>query len=333
MTRQQGWRHKWRTAVLAAALLAAAVLLTAGALFVRGWYLNSPLSIEKVWLEPASEVHIGTPVRCSVLIRSPWYRWPIAPAEPAGLPAGLQTITLPQPRLHRVGFGTWAWEAAVVLQAYETGEFDPGKLTVRFTGDRTGQATLLAVGMPQIMVQPRLQEPLAVELTAAGPLDVPLDRDHHSWTYWLALGIVVALVLLVLVSIMVRKENPAPLPQLSTADRACRMLDELAETGGMDAEKFFVRLTDILRWYIEKQFQLRAAEQATREFLTDPAVGRALNPVQREALRAFMQAADLVKFARAQASPEQMRAALATARRFIQETQPRREVPAGRGGE
>jgi len=83
-----------------------------------------------------------------------------------------------------------------------------------------------------------------------------------------------------------------------------------------------VELTDILRGYCEARFQLRAAEETTPEFLVSIGGNPMLTADQRRALADFLAAADEVKFAKGEATQEQLLSALRTARQFVTDTIP-----------
>jgi hypothetical protein len=86
----------------------------------------------------------------------------------------------------------------------------------------------------------------------------------------------------------------------------------------MEPDKFFVRLVDLLRQYLEHAFHLPATEQTTVEFLqTMQNAPDLLSSDHRALLEDVIRAADVVKFARTDASDEQMREALGKARSFV----------------
>jgi hypothetical protein len=64
-----------------------------------------------------------------------------------------------------------------------------------------------------------------------------------------------------------------------------------------DIKLFYVHLTGIVRRYIERTTGVHAAEQTTEEFLREIGAGDVFDQAERERLAAFLEAADLVKFA------------------------------------
>ena len=89
----------------------------------------------------------------------------------------------------------------------------------------------------------------------------------------------------------------------------------------MDADAFYVELTDTLRVYIEAVFDLPATESTTPEFLAE--LNRSdskLTPAQRDMLGEVLGMADMVKFAKGTAEESQLSETLTRADAFIKDT-------------
>ena len=87
-------------------------------------------------------------------------------------------------------------------------------------------------------------------------------------------------------------------------------------------EEFYVRVSTILRRYVELRFGLRAPEQTTEEFLVSVsalATG-GLIAAHRDLLEAFLQHCDLVKFARHRPPPSAMEETFESAKTFVEHT-------------
>jgi hypothetical protein len=100
--------------------------------------------------------------------------------------------------------------------------------------------------------------------------------------------------------------------QLTPVEIALAALQRLRQDNP-PVEEFYVRLCDIVRHFIEDQFGLRAPERTTEEFLAEAK----LPERQMTLLGAFLQEADLVKFARHRPGKADMERAFATAETFI----------------
>ena len=87
-----------------------------------------------------------------------------------------------------------------------------------------------------------------------------------------------------------------------------------------------------MRHYLEKRFHLPATRRTTAEFLGNlQNAASPLNGRSREFLHIFMQAADLVKFARAAADTAMLADAAARAEELVKSTIPAENAPAAEG--
>lgn len=118
-----------------------------------------------------------------------------------------------------------------------------------------------------------------------------------------------------------RVRREIALRRLSPRDRALFELNELLQRGWIENDRikdFYFELTMIVRCYIERAHAIRAPEQTTEEFLE--AVSRdtrfSRETVQR--LRAFLQAADLVKYAAQRPDARSITESTQTARDYIE---------------
>ncbi len=85
-------------------------------------------------------------------------------------------------------------------------------------------------------------------------------------------------------------------------------------------QQFYYELSLIVREYLEARFGIRAPEMTTEEFLEHLRLGATLAPEHKELLRDFLTHCDLVKFARYDPVQPEIDAAVASARRLIEET-------------
>jgi hypothetical protein len=92
-------------------------------------------------------------------------------------------------------------------------------------------------------------------------------------------------------------------------------------------EEFYVRLSTIVRAYLEARFHLRAPEMTSEEFLQAAQRDPQLASPQRARLGQFLSEADLVKFARHQPAAADAERAQDAAREFVESTAPAPEVP------
>ncbi len=299
--------------------LALAALGGAG-LLVSSWWRDAEVAVEVVGPLPAEGVHIGVPADYRVRAVLPWHRRPYGRPEVLATEP-LQVVGTPAWHWRGLGAGKWTWEAEIVVQAYGFEPSGTSRVSLHFTADRQGRSVPVVVDLPAPRLLRRQIGETERELATAGELGPPSSQSGRSGWYWLGLAVVLLAVAGVLVAIWRAKETGGlpPKPCWELAELALQRLEERLP---MPAEAFFVELSDIVRDYLEARFLVPAAERTTPEFISMVGGGAWLTPGQRDRLGEFLLAADLVKFAQAEATLEQMGAALERAAGLVAETRP-----------
>lgn len=174
------------------------------------------------------------------------------------------------------------------------------------------------VGGPIAFEPPAAREPV----TGGIETDPQKDLPPLSWRLvgFAALGLVGLLAvvagLVALVRLVVRKVKEH---RMSPIERAWAELDRLLKKGlpGRGRYKdFYVELTMVVRRYIQRKYGVKAPHLTTEEFLRDSRIVELSNARIAE-LKAFLESADMVKFAGVQATPEMADAATASARGYL----------------
>jgi hypothetical protein len=109
--------------------------------------------------------------------------------------------------------------------------------------------------------------------------------------------------------------------------RARRRLDQVLALISQP-EPFCVEVSAAIRRYLEEQFEFRAPERTTEEFLYELQRTNLLSPDQKASLGGFLSRCDLVKFARYEPAETELRQLHAAAIRLIDETEPVATTPA-----
>jgi len=94
-------------------------------------------------------------------------------------------------------------------------------------------------------------------------------------------------------------------------------------------EPFVVAVSGALRVYLEERFDFRAPERTTEEFLYELGDTPLLSKRQKESLSDFLQACDLVKFAKYEPGERELLGLHVSALRLVEETEPPPEPAAG----
>ena len=220
------------------------------------------------------------------------------------------------------------WKQEYLLEVGEVGELAIPPLTVTLSGQRTEEGAL-----PQQLTT----EPFRIVVTSILPEDADLKKPKDiappvklAWRglpIWAWIAIAVVLVLAVVGFVLWRRARRRRLqrPEPSEAAHllALAALDRLQSDDLITlqhVEEFYVRVSSILRYYIEWRFGLRAPEQTTEEFLDAMLVAGGPIAEYRDLLSAFLKHCDLVKFARHQPATDDMHNALQRAREFVEQT-------------
>lgn len=118
--------------------------------------------------------------------------------------------------------------------------------------------------------------------------------------------------------IRLKSRKPAKFPHETALEELESMKGELARTG--DVKRYYVGISDAIRNYIERTFDLKAPEMTTEEFLNLVRDAKELSIEHKRLLREFLASCDLVKFARYSPGREEIESVFVTARNFIEET-------------
>ena len=146
-----------------------------------------------------------------------------------------------------------------------------------------------------------------------------LGRRHWFW-------LIPVLILVVAAAIFrFRRRREKDLPPWARALAAIAQLRREAERREFVPEAGFARLCEIVRDDLELRFQLPAPRRTTQEFMAALRDEAALPEEERNFLRRFLAAADLIKFAKASADRTAFEEAARRAEELIRATAKREE--------
>ena len=161
------------------------------------------------------------------------------------------------------------------------------------------------------------------------PVELPTAWDRWWWTAPLiALTVLVMMALLVRRSRRRRAETVVVIPAHEWArQRIAALISENLIGRGL-VQEFYYRISDIVRGYIERRFDLSAPEMTSEEFLAATADDRRFGADMRLELNRFLIACDMVKYARYEPGREEPEAVLCAAGEFVERTRERPEEAA-----
>ncbi len=154
----------------------------------------------------------------------------------------------------------------------------------------------------------------------AAPVDLPPSRAWVAWT--IGASVVLFSAVALAAWFLARRKIATIEEQLTPRELASRELDRLWRdaTNREDVKVFYVRLTAIVRNYIEGTTGVHAPEQTTEEFLREIGAGERFSHEERQRLKDFLESADLVKFAQFRPQSSDVDESYHRARRFVELT-------------
>ena len=167
------------------------------------------------------------------------------------------------------------------------------------------------------------EEANAADLGNLAPASPPVELPRRLPPAWvLALVAVGAIGLIAFIVYFGRRKKTQmkkviqKSPEQIAREELAALLAENLPAQGLFKE-FYVRLTGIVRRYIERTTGLRAPEQTTEEFLRDMHFRKVFPPERAEQLASFLEAADMVKYAGLEPGQRQIEEAIARAQEFV----------------
>lgn len=165
-------------------------------------------------------------------------------------------------------------------------------------------------------------------LDAMKPPEGALRVEVQSRIPWRILGGIGGVLALVLAVFLLKKRRqpavelgPPPTP-VELARREFESLIAASPLARGELQTFYSELTLIVRRYIERTSGVRAPEQTTEEFLREMRKHSAFDSSARERLKAFLESADLVKFAGIKPRREDIEESFRRAQEFTDQVAP-----------
>ncbi len=297
-------------------LVLAAVIILAG----YGWSFRLPLPQmpESALILPSREVELGTPVTVELNLRLPLH---IRPREAHLTPPEHTVQNGPMDiRFDAYHWSCANWKIRGRLQALRPGDTSGGTLTVTLSSS-TEKPETLTVAIPALTVLPLQTEHDDLDLAGMVP---PGSQVSGRKLLWIAVAVIVVVFIGIFLWLRRRREAPAPpRPPWVRTSEALEQLRTEVRSHRINLETAFVRLTDLVRNYLEERYRLPASVRTTDEFLEDlKSPDTPLPAGDKPFLGEFLEAADLVKFARMPPDEAQLLRAVDGAEKLVEHTTP-----------
>ncbi len=190
----------------------------------------------------------------------------------------------------------------------------------RAKSERRGEPALIESDPMEVNVTSDLGD-AAPSLANLEPMVPPQPVSQATAIGWVV-GSALAVLAVALVVLALRRwrrpqvEAPRQTPEEIARAALERLLAENLPARGM-VKEFYLRLTGIVRQYVEDTTGIRAPEQTTEEFLRDIRSRAAFPPDRSVQLAEFLEAADLIKYAGQQPGEGQIEHAISRAHEFV----------------
>lgn len=229
--------------------------------------------------------------------------------------------------------GDQVLQQVYTLEPTLAGRVSVDPITVRFTDNRAagdGKEHVIeteAVAM-NVATMIESEAPSLNDLRpVAAPVDIP-DPSRTSSLVYIAAGIAILIAALLLFRRLFKRKGPQE-PELTPQQLAWREFQDLlsSKLSETDLKEYFVELTAVVRRYIERTTGVNAPDQTTEEFLREINRQKLFGSEVNMRLEAFLESADLVKFAGLQPDEDAVKQSTQRAKQFI-DLQPETEVSA-----
>lgn len=225
-----------------------------------------------------------------------------------------------------IGSGRIQLNYQIPLQAFDSGTYQLPAF-VYVSGVDTARSNRLSLKVVPLHLT--ADDPIAGFAPVAEPegksvFDFLPDFIVDFW--WLIIAIIALIAAFIWAMKRYRKQGTIlpKKPEPSPYEVAMAKLRELKEKGlwekGMEKE-YFTDLTEILRVYLDKRFNINAMEMTSRQIM-DTLRGVKDISDKRDYVRQILNVADFVKFAKVRPLPADNIAAFDNAVKFVEETKP-----------
>ncbi len=183
-----------------------------------------------------------------------------------------------------------------------------------------GEPALIETNPLEVNVTSELGDE-APSLSNLEPMLPPQPVSDATATTWLVALAGAAAVAIILILVWRKRKRRVIEPRRLTPEEIAHaalaaLLQEDLPGRGL-VKEFYLRLTGIVRQYIEDTTGLRAPEQTTEEFLREMRSRDVFPPEQSVRLAEFLEAADMVKYAGQEPERGQIDDAIGRAREFV----------------
>ncbi len=224
------------------------------------------------------------------------------------------------------------------LEPFLSGDYQIPPMNVRFWEQSKQSQKVHEIQSEQIVIKvssllPEKYAQLKIK-DLAGPVELPAVARDWLYTAAGAALLLVGAVIGLVVWLGHRHKDTIKSIRIPPDQMARRQLEKLLAEKLVEQGKlklFYIRLSGILRHYIENRFALHAPEQTTEEFLEEIRDNHVLGAKYKVLLGEFMKHCDMVKFAEHQPTNPQIQKTFDICKNFVFETQTENQTKTATG--
>lgn len=235
----------------------------------------------------------------------------------------------------RPGVTQWVFR----LSAFEFGKQTIPAIPLRYTPAGGGEPRSVSTGEQQVEIVPTVTDPNQEAADVRGGFTLP--RDWWPWIYGGLLAALAVLGVWFLARALKRRKPkaqparpaPPPAPLRPAYDRWLEALEALLRSGLLEKGKvkeFHVEIAEIVKRYLGEVYAFDAVDRTTWEVLQEMSAAR-IQPAVRSGTAPFLEACDLVKFAKHRPERAEIEATIAGARSLLDLARPVTAAPAPSG--
>lgn len=268
--------------------------------------------------ETVGKIVPGESVNYQITVESDWLT---PPSEKVDVPTleGAQLAYEPKRTLIGGSFTKAKWNIDFSLMAYDFPDKKEFELKIPFDSFIGKRQKSKELTLPLFELNPDFDN--SGDIAVYDTMNELSAETEISMIVWVIIAIVVWLFLFLAITVFLLIKGASKgtvrkvvVPPWVTANQK---LNYIKARLPMAAEQFFVELSDVLRLYIEKLYKLPATESTTKEFLDEIQRAEFLTKETKSVLSSFMIEADMIKFAKQDATEEQILKSLNTAESFV----------------
>ncbi len=214
-----------------------------------------------------------------------------------------------------------------VLEPFLSGDYPIHPMKIQFYKKGDDAPVKHFVETPEVSVKVKSLLPEDMKDLALNEIEPPLSYPR-SYTLWILSGAGAVLLLIIASGIYYYRKRTNKIGSidavLSAHDIAYNELRTLVDENLIDKgeiKQFYLRLSAIIRRYIENRFGLKAPEQTTEEFLSGLEKANNFPDQYKPLLNDFLRHCDLVKFAKFEPGTEDIQKSFDSCKAFIQGTE------------